>query len=311
MFKIKRIPLYTLLLVVILVTIQISSSAEADGAEQSAATSGKNLAPLSHPSPEQIKQWVQTIAEQPEFRSWQGAITSLVPIGPGQHGWLVTVYVKKQPVGYLIVNAKEDGGYTLGEYGAGSHPLFDPNTLYKSLIRQNLIPSYEYATKKPLKLERLYAHPLLAVWRWQAPNGETHYLDGWTGESLPINDKIWQAAAAQLQAGSSKKNDLPSLGGTTATHISKTLALPSFDVYERMPWLTGSPLTQLASLTTLLERKQNIRYTAELYDGSVLFVWPAIGYQRWDTSDLFIAFEQNGSRYISLPSLTDNGHFFN
>jgi len=310
MFKIKRITLYMLLFVIISATIQISYTAEADGAPQSATTSGKSLTTNSHPSSEQIQQWVQTIAQQPEFRSWQGAVTSLASIGPGQHGWLVTVYVKKQPVGYLIVNAKEDGGYALGEYGAGSHPLFDPNTLYQSLIRQNLIPSYEYATKKPLKLERLYAHPLLAVWRWQAPDGQTHYLDGWTGESLPINDKMWQAAVKQLQANPTKTDHLPSLGGTSATRISKTLALPSFDVYERMPWLTGSPLTQLGDLTTLLERKQNIRYTAELYDESVLYVWPATGYQRWDTSDLFIAFEQNGSRYISLPSLSSSGHFF-
>jgi len=311
MVKMKRLPLHILLLVIISATIQLSSSAEADGAKQSAAPLDKTLTSLSQPSSEQIKQWVEAIAGQPEFRSWQGAVTSIAPIGPGQHGWLVTVYVKKQPVGYLIVNAKEDGGYALGEYGAGSHPLFDPNTLYQSLIRQNLIPSYEYATKKPLKLERLYAHPLLAVWRWQASDGQTHYLDGWTGESLPIDDKIWQAAVQQLQANPAKTNHLPLLGGTSATRISKALALPSFDVYERMPWLTGSPLTQLAGLTTLMERKQNIRYTAELYDGSVLFVWPAIGYQRWDTSDLFIAFEQNGSRYIALPSLTDNGHFFN
>ena len=95
----------------------------------------------------------------------------------------------------MIVNATENGGFALSEYGVGDHPAYDPNTLYQSMIRQGYFKSYADAIKKPLRIERLYVHPLLAVWKWVAPDGQAIYMDAWSGEALPIDDSIWTKQA--------------------------------------------------------------------------------------------------------------------
>ncbi|TYP73732.1 hypothetical protein BCM02_1068 [Paenibacillus methanolicus] len=253
--------------------------------------------------------WIQTIAKQKGFQDWLGAKADITPIGPGQHGWLVTLRgADSWPVGYLIIHAKEEGGFQLGEYGAGRHPVFDPNTLYTSMVHQGLIASYAEATKRPLKLERLYVHPLLAVWKWTSPDGQVRYLDAWTAEELPITDKHWKQAAINLRA-ESLAGGIALMNGRISTSRTNEI----FDAYERMPWLTKKPIAGMQSklLVSLLDQKRQIRFTSELYDKQVLFVWPAIGYHRWDDDSLFVSFDQYGSRFIPMAAIQSEGLFFN
>ncbi|MFD0713745.1 hypothetical protein [Paenibacillus sp. GCM10027626] len=255
----------------------------------------------------QVDKWIKAISNQPDFHSWQEAEAVITPLGPGQHGWLVSLRHNKQDVGYMIVHAKEDGGFSLGEYGTGSQPIFNANTLYQSLVQQDLIPSYEYAIKKPLQLERLYVHPLLAAWKWLAPDGQIYYMDAWTGDVLPVSDEDWQAAVKQQSATSTLS--------IKAGQIVKAKLNDSFDLFASLPWLTKTPLAAQAQLENQLDRKQQIRFAAEMFDSRILFIWLVIGYHRWDTSDLFIAFSQDdstyGIRYIPLHALTKQGKFFN
>lgn len=257
-----------------------------------------------------MQTWVEQLGKQQGFTAWKQSTTSITPIGPGQHGWLVTLRDKAaKPVGYLIVHAKEDGGFQLSEYGSGSHPAYDPNTLYQSMIQQGLISSYADALLHPLKLERLYMNPLLAVWKWDSPDGQTYYLDAWTGEALPIDDKQWLSAGVKLKKLTADGSSAPS----AAKSISLVRMNPTFDAYEQMPWLTKKPLetNKVNQLTQLLDRQAKIRFTSELYDRTVLFVWPAIGYHQWNDQKLYVAFDQYGMRYVALADIQSQGLFFN
>ncbi|RAP78029.1 hypothetical protein [Paenibacillus montanisoli] len=277
----------------------------------SAAAVTYSLAPKEHASKleKQVEAWAETLSAQPQFKSWKKATASIVPLGPGTHSWLVTFRLERQPVGYMIVHATAEGGYMLGEYGAGSHPAFDPNTLYSSMVRQGLFTSFAEAIKKPLHLERLYISPVLAVWKYKSAGGETYYLDAWTGEALPISDRLWNEQVSALAAA-------PISGLSNVSVVSKLSAAKAnkaFDPYERLPWLTKSPLSkeQINRLPELLDHFNQIRFTAELFRDTVLFVFPAIGYHRWDEKSIFVAFDSLGARYIQMETLKQEGRFYN
>lgn len=262
------------------------------------------------PLQQHVHNWAEALSNQPAFKAWKTAATTIVPLGPGTHGWLATFTAAGKPVGYMIVNARPEGGYALGEYGAGSHPAFDPNTMYNALLRQGLIGSYSEIAKKPLHLERLYLSPMLAAWKWTAPNAETYYLDAWTGEALPITDSAWSAQTVSRKpeawSGEKPKAELSKLAAAKTNQ--------SFDPFERMPWLNQAPLSnqQVAKLTGMLDKLAQIRYTAELFKSSVLYVLPAVGYHRWNNDKLFVAFEQSfpGTRYIPIEALNREGRFY-
>ncbi|AZN42162.1 hypothetical protein [Paenibacillus albus] len=255
---------------------------------------------------QQVSAWSDTLSKQKGFEAWKYATPVIVPIGPGTHGWLVTFQLNHEPVGYMIVNATANGGFALGEYGAGNHPAFDPNTLYRSLIRQGLITSFAEAIKKPLHLERLYLSPVLAVWKWTTAAGETYYLDAWTAEALPITNKMWDEQSAAVSAKLNQQ-------APTLTTVSEVRTNDCFDPYERMPWLTKAPLSYdqvRLHLPEYLDQLSQIRYTAELYRQTVLFVFPAIGYHKWNSSSIFIEVDYEGSRYIPMATMNTLGHFY-
>ncbi|QHT61947.1 hypothetical protein GXP70_19480 [Paenibacillus lycopersici] len=260
-----------------------------------------------------IQAWADQLAKQPAFQAWKSAAKTVSPLGPGTHGWLVTFTAAGKPAGYMIVNATPEGGYQLGEYGVGSHPAFDPNTMYNALIRQGLIENYSEIAKKPLHLERLYHSPMLAAWKWKTAAGETYFLDAWTGEALPVTEEDWLAQTKLLDtAKSTTTNKTTALPGPYTLDAVRTNQ--AFDPYERMPWLTNAPLSrsQLAGLTEMLDKLSQIRYTAELFNSTVLYVLPAVGYHRWNDSRLFVAFDQSfpGTRYISFDHLNREGRFY-
>ncbi|MFC5650451.1 hypothetical protein ACFPYJ_15245 [Paenibacillus solisilvae] len=294
----KWFPLYAAL-IILMASSQVSAAAQTTinqpGQEQSRLE-------------QQVQAWTNILAAEPQFKSWKIASTTIAPIGPGMHGWLVTFQLNRKPVGYMIVNATQDGGFALSEYGVGDHPAYDPNTLYKSMIRQGYYTSYADAIKKPLQIERLYVHPLLAVWKWIAPDGQAVYMDAWSGESLPIDDQIW-SKQAKLSAISTQAEPI---NAPALSQLSSSRTNVTFDPYERMPWLTKSPLSmeQVSKLPDLLNHKTEIRFTAELYDASVLFVYPTIGYHVWNGKFVYAAFDQEGTRYVSLSSIQSKGRFY-
>ncbi len=63
-----------------------------------------------------------------------------------------------------------------------------------------------------------------------------------------------------------------------------------------------------------INNKEQLRYTAELFDGQMLYVWSVVGYNKWDTGHIYVALEAGGDgtdrRYIPLQLLIELGRFY-
>ncbi|HTG69263.1 MAG TPA: hypothetical protein VL921_08355 [Candidatus Udaeobacter sp.] len=253
---------------------------------------------------QQAQRWVDELAVQPSFAAWKQSSLDISPIGPGTHSWLVIVKQDNTTVGYLVVHAVESGGFQLGEYGTSSRPLFDEHTLSRSLKQLELL-------QPASKVEALYVHPLLAAWKITSEQ-DTYYTDAASGELLPARPSDW------LAASSIKLINAEQMRISDHAALMKQVTLPSFDAYARLPWLTKQPMPLSASsympLFAKINNKEQLRYTAELFDGQMLYVWSVVGYNKWDTGHIYVALEAGGDgsdrRYIPLQLLIELGHFY-
>ncbi|MDQ8736776.1 hypothetical protein [Paenibacillus sp. LHD-38] len=274
------------------------------GLQSQPAVALSNPTAIYEPVQQQAEQWVAELASQPSFQAWKQASLVVSPIGPGTHSWLVLVKQNKLTVGYLIVHAVESGGYQLGEYGTSSRPPFDEGTLSKSVLQLELL-------QPASTIEALYVNPLLAAWK-VASEQETYYTDAASGEGLPIQENDWLAAESIMPANLGHMQI-----GAKAT-LLKHVSLPSFNAYDKLPWLTNLPIalsaTAYSSLFTKINNKEQLRYTAELFEGQMLYVWSVVGYNKWDSGQIYVALEagEDGSdrRYIPVSLLIELGHFY-
>lgn len=252
------------------------------------------------------RQWAEQIAAQPGFESWSNAVLETSPLGPGTHSWLVLVKIKSsgQVAGYLVVHAAESAennttGLRLGEYGLG-RPPFDSATRSSALARLELDADSAG--------EQLYVHPLMAAWSF---NGK--FADANSGESLPVNETIWNKTAVETAVWKSIIDIMPA---SDSPAIIQEASNPSFFPYNNLAWLTEAPLsdTDVASLRKRLDSKEPLRYTAERFDQAMRYVWSVTGYHAWNDDMLYVAMETDepGSsrRYVPLQLLNRLGSFY-
>lgn len=250
------------------------------------------------------ERWVKELAAEPQFVKWKQAKLSITPLGPGTHSWLVLVNQKEQIVGYMVINALDQGGYQLGEYGIGSDSPFKTQTMQRSIKQLELLQPAN-------QIEAIYINPLLAAWK-VTTNQEIYFTDAITGEQLPDEAK-GSIDASKMPLSTNTLKQFPA-----KSKLSKNVTLASFDPYGKMPWLTKEPLQINAktnsSLLIKMNSKEQLRYTAELFDGQMLYVWSVAGYHKWDNGFIYIALENNedGSdrRYLPINLLVDNGEFY-
>ena len=253
----------------------------------------------------QARIWVDELSAEARYSAWRQAKLSVSALGPGMHSWLVQLQDKHTIVGYLVIHATVDGGFQLGEYGTGSYPLFNEQSLQFSLLQLDL-PQY--------KAERVYGDALHAAWRITAKQA-VYYADAMSGESLPIADDLeWQEELGSAFDPDEKKHGLP------ASHakLSSSFGLiASFDPYGRMPWLTKQPLIpeapRYSSLLQAIKNKKQLRYTTESYKGKLRQVWSVVGYDLWDGDQLFLALDsdedESDRRYLPVTLLLAQGKF--
>lgn len=190
-------------------------------------------------SPESVQDFarltISKLSADPPFTSWKNAGTEYYPLGPGTHSWLVNVMDGEQRIGYLIITAKDQGGYMLSEYGAGSYGLpYSLQDLRQFLAQQELIPSN---LSGQLELTALYA-PLLPLWKLTIDN-KTLYINASVLQVLP-----WSISKAEdmLHVKSAAAGAISSLEPGLAP-------LPAYqtggqdDPYADLLWLTAPPLT--------------------------------------------------------------------
>lgn len=276
----------------------------AGGLQPQPAVAITNTEVVYEPLQQQAQRWVDELAVQPSFAAWKQSTLDISPIGPGTHSWLVIVKQGKDSVGYLVIHAVEAGGFQLGEYGISSYPLFDERTLSRSIKQLELL-------QPASKIEALYVHPLLAAWKVTAEQ-ETYYMDAASGEVLPAKQDDW------LAASSAKVTNAEYMHISEKATLLKQVTLPSFDPFARLPWLTKQPLplstSSYSPLFAKINNKEQLRYTAELFDGQMLYVWSVVGYNKWNSGHIYVALEtgEDGSdrRYVPLPLLIGLGHFY-
>ncbi|GLX68164.1 hypothetical protein [Paenibacillus glycanilyticus] len=252
-----------------------------------------------------VRGWMNELAKLPEFKAWNTAEFTVAPLGPGTHSWIAIVKQQEQSIGYLVIHAKENGGLVLGEYGTGEY-LFDQTTLHQSLAQLEL-PSSSDSNKA------LYIHPLLAVWDIHSAAEDT-FLDGMSGEWLPVQQDLWDNLAADEKELATKY----ALSGGEAM-IDRAVKSRSFDPYSKMPWLTDKPIAadaeNIGIVLKALSSKEPLRYTAERFNKEMLYVWSVTGYHRWGTDGtVFAALETDelgtSTRYIPLKLLAELGSFY-
>lgn len=257
----------------------------------------------------QVEAWINSLSAREEFREWQGAAWTRYPLGAGMHGWLVLLHKDGKEVGYLVVGANNDGSLALTEYGAGEHPLFSMNTLYRSLIQVALIPSDPdrseidaSAPALPFPVERLYYSPLHAVWKI-AHGGDTLYIDAKTGEQLPLTASSFESVQPFDPSNA--------ISGTALT-VTKSLSLRPFDPFDNTYWITDSAMFAGTSQdvgTALESEGPPITFKANLYGKTVLAPFAVTGYHDWGTGPLYIRLEQDGTKYVPFGVLAEYGSF--
>ncbi|CAM3802061.1 hypothetical protein COLU111180_08925 [Cohnella lubricantis] len=280
---------------------------------ESASAASKPVAAPARELESAVNGWIAALSAQKPFAEWKQASPTIEALGPGTHGWLVTLRLAEgRPVGYLVVYAAEDGTYRLGEYGAGSQPLFDAAALGRSLVANGLISSSTPA----FKAEKLYLHPFAAVWKVQA-NGQTYWLDAKTDEVLPLDDGQWdtlvqaaQASPPDPQQSISAKQDRQ----TKAKIIAEAYRLnPPFDPFERLPWLMNEKpfsVKNEQSLLRWLEQDKQLRYVSEPFGDRMLYALAVIGYERWSNGRIDVALDNEGVRFVPLTALRAAGLFY-
>lgn len=254
-----------------------------------------------------VRGWMDELAKQPDFNDWDKAEFIVQPLGPGTHSWIAIVKSKEKSLGYLVIQAKKDGGFALGEYGTGDY-LFDQNKLQQSLLQLELISSLSEAN------EALYIHPLFAVWHIKGAPEDT-YLECASGEWLPLQQATWNKTANAEEELAAKY----ALDDEKGNSIGRAVRSRSFDPYSRMPWLTEKPLVASADNTSIvlkaLSSKEPLRYVAERYNKEMLYVWSVTGYHSWDDNGtVYAALETDelgiSKRYIPLKLLAELGSFY-
>jgi hypothetical protein len=249
---------------------------------------------------EAVQQWIQHLATEPGYTAWKQATWSSYPLGPGTHGWIVLIQADGKDIGYMVIHAADPhipDKYHLTEYGSGGKPLFSLDTLYQSLVQLELIHTSYTA-------ERWYVDPMHAVWIIQS-GGSHYYLDAKTGEQLP-------SKALSLLENSSPSAQ-PIVTSLYPEHIIKrTLELPDFDPYDKLPWVQGSPtvFASFAELQAELQLQHKITFTTELYEGQILIVLPIIGFEQWSNDEVFLMLEQDGQRAIPYAAVVRFGKLY-
>lgn len=263
-----------------------------------------------------VREVVNQLAGEAPFKEWRTAGLSVHPLGPGTHGWLVNLFSGDKRIGYMIITASDNGGYTLSEYGAGTDEElpYSVTELRLFLAQKGLIHSSdEIAEWVPLYV------PLLPYWKVTA-GGQTLYVNAIIPEILPWDESKAEAVAASAQADRSC--------GLTASagSLSEMTAGPRFhngqagDPYDNLLWLTSPKLAPLAAdeFIQLLQREPGLvfRSNAGANDtaGAPLMI---TGYQLWMAKSaasgsgtvVYAASGIGGRRLLPLDALQRRGQF--
>ncbi len=240
-----------------------------------------------------VNGWIASLSSQPGFEQWKKASWTSSPLGPGMHGWIVTVTARGEDAGYLVVAADEAGQFRLAEYGCGEYPLFSDHSVEIGSMAA-LLPS----------AERMYVQPFFAF--WHIGGKEEAYLDAKTGEGYPVTATMIARAEKELPA--------PTMEGMAGApgEVAEQWSRPSFDPFRKLNWIRHRPLPLQSpeDLTAALKQGGNMTFTVRLFDDAIQIPFPVTGYHRMADHTAYVALEQDGPRYIPFNLAAMYGDFF-
>ncbi|MCZ8514365.1 hypothetical protein O9H85_18435 [Paenibacillus filicis] len=271
--------------------------------QSTAITSKQPAVPSDLQSPslrDAADRMIVQLSSQSGFEDWKNASWTSYALGPGTHGWVILISKNGREIGYLVLNAAGKDVYRLSEYGKGEYPLFSMQTLYRSLVRLELL-DYSYLA------ERLYFDPLHAMWHVTVEGADREwYLDAKTGEELPFSDS--SKLPAFDPGGPSKK-----FTQTEAQHtIIASGQTEPFDPYVILNWVQGkpSPKPDYADVIRQLQTNGKPVFALELYGGTVLTPLPVDGYHEWSSGDRFLRIYQDDDRYLPFGLVRETGSYY-
>ncbi|MFS0837668.1 hypothetical protein [Paenibacillus sp. 1P03SA] len=280
--------------------------ADVSSGQRSGSASGASSKSPDKVLNEHIVRWIDSLASQKGFESWSRARWTVAPLGPGTHGWIVLLTDDDGlEAGYLIVSAAENGTLQLIEYGTGEHPLFSTRTLYRILVQHAIIPSsMSYKTwldTSEARLQRFYTDAFHAVWTVPAGNNRI-LIDAKTGEIRTFRNYSPASASSLLRLHGAAFELIP---GTP-------LEVPPHDPYEEISWLTRNalPIRSYEELIPYLAAGKSLTFVCECFDGRLTLPLSVTGALRWTGGAAFIAFEQEGRRYVLLGAAVSLGKFY-
>lgn len=257
------------------------------------------------------KNTLHKLAEDAPFTIWKDARLDYYPLGPGTHSWLVNVMKSEQRIGYMIISAKEEGGYMLSEYGAGTYGLpYSLNELRQFLVQEELITSSFSGT---INLTALYA-PLLPVWKISIDD-KILFINASVPQTLP-----WTLSSAEevLQRKVIEPSNVSNTN-TALTPLSAFTSGGSDDPYTDILWLTSPKLPAINSdnISALIRPMESIAYQAAGRNDSVGGPFMITGYQSWrlnggntkvnSHATIYAATGPEGKRYLPLTTLQEYG----
>ncbi|AWB44193.1 hypothetical protein DCC85_08140 [Paenibacillus sp. CAA11] len=242
-----------------------------------------------------------SLTQQQAFSSLREATPSFDPLGPGTHGWLVTLKKGSQIAGYLIISAKPDGGLFLSEYGLGSEPLFD---LTKLAPRD----------RPAVQITPMYYGPAYAEWKLtklSSTEGASYFAAG-TGEQLPVTDADWNKLAARPFAQTAESVSYQDGKRANAPLITAS----AFDPYSNLKWIVRENM-KISNTTDFLRSmvaEKKLVFAANDQSRSYSLALPIFGLQTWSNTTnkradavFVLTGTADSSRWIELNSLLSSG----
>ncbi|WP_379134669.1 hypothetical protein [Paenibacillus sp. sgz500958] len=277
----KILPLLLLGLVIAVSGLGFPSRLDATGASPlipKVATTGLELRASAAPDTLEsfVRLTMEKLSKDSLFKNWNGAEGRYYPLGPGTHGWLVNVMKGEQRIGYLIIAAKEDGGYVVSEYGAGNEGLpYSLTDLRQTLVQSGIITS-NYSGS--IELTPLYL-PLLPLWE-VVIKGKKVYMNAALPEVLP-----WNTSKVELMLHSAdKETEIAPIQNLSMPQAAYRSGISS-DPYDNLLWLTSpkQPLIKDELYPALLQHVGRFVFKSSAANEDFGAPLTLTGYQLWVT----------------------------
>lgn len=256
-----------------------------------------------------------SLAKQPQFKSWVNADLTYSPLGPGMHSWLVLVQKAGKSAGYMIITGNKDASFTLNEYGAGSHPPFSINVLQPVL---RAVAETFHTTVGNIQVVPVYEQPALAYWTLQSPAVQYPlYIDAFTGQDLPLGEPGWRNKLKRVIGAGGTASPL------TDTALTVTDSIPTdMSPYTDLAWLKQQPLALHNSCewAAALQENTSMKMIYNAHGLNYVFHSPFTvnGYESWSSGNYTTAgnlyvrteYADQATRYLPLSHLIRAGAFY-